>query len=159
MTYSQKYCLVHFINNVDVSTQFTMTSWPPHITLADVFSIDRQNSDINSKLQTLCSKQLSVTINVASTSTLGTTPVFLFTNSAQLQHLHETIITLLEENGALFNTPEFTKKGFIAHSTIQTNTPLKTNDAVTINSLSFVDMFANNDWKQRRVLATFRLQA
>jgi hypothetical protein len=158
MEYSQKYCLVHFISSIATSTQFNMSDWPLHITLADVFAIDRQNSNVDKELDLLCGKRTSVNTNVTSESTLGNTAVVLLDKNFELLELHNDIVSLLEEKGAIFNNPEFTKDGFVAHCTIQPKERLTIGDQVMIDSVSLVDMYPDGDWQERKVLSTFKLK-
>lgn len=157
MTYSQKYCLVHFIKPVTVGTQFHMSEWPLHTTLADVFAINRQNSNIDKLLNSKSSQYLSVRTTAIADSTLGTTQVVLLDKTQELLNLHNDVVALLEENGAVFNTHEFNKEGFIPHSTIQQTQRLNVGEEIVINTLSLVDMFPDDDWQQRKVLSAFNL--
>ncbi|MBI3889802.1 2'-5' RNA ligase family protein [Candidatus Saccharibacteria bacterium] len=155
MTYSQKYCLVHFIKPVQNGMQFHMSEWPLHATLADVFAINRRSSHIDEILASKFSHHPSVKTTAMQGSILGTTHVVLLNKTPELLSLHAEVITILEESDAIFNTPEFNKAGFIPHSTIQQNERVNIGDVLEINSLSLVDMFPDDDWQQRKVLSTF----
>jgi hypothetical protein len=158
MNYSQKYALVYFISPIKNGVQFHMSEWPLHITIADVFAIDRHKTDIDAKLAILLTQIKTVETNVTNNTTLGTTPIILLDRKPSLVKLHTDIASLLEENGAVFNNPEFTRDGFLPHSTIQKNGRLRIGDNVTIDSVSLVDMFPDDNWEQRKVLATFKLK-
>lgn len=157
MPYSQKYCLAHFVSPQQDDAEFHMNNWPLHITLADVFAIDLEQSDAVMKLEALCNGLASVAVTTESESILGETPVVLFSKSHDLLQLHTELVSLLETNGAVFNSPSFTKSGFIGHSTIQAEQRLHIGETVTIDSISLVDMFPEGDWQRRKVLATFPL--
>jgi len=113
MQYSQKYSLVAFLNPQEVGVAFDMTDWPLHITLADVFAIDRKGTGIDDKLHTLLATQSPVEITATHEAVLGTTPVVLVEKAEQLINLHNRIIDLLESCDAVFNSPEFTRDGFL----------------------------------------------
>jgi hypothetical protein len=155
MPYSQKYCLVHFVDLVDKEYQFDMSDWPVHITIADVFAID---TNIEPRLSHLCSKSTPFTITATDDLLLGEMPVMLFDESPELLQLHMRLVSLLEANGVKFNHPEFTKAGFIAHSTIQRGRRLHSGDQINVDSLSLIDMFPDSDWQQRKVIASFKLK-
>jgi hypothetical protein len=72
-----------------------------------------------------------------------------------MEHAHITGYSL-EKHGAVFNVPEFTRDGFIAHITKQAGSTLKARDEVTISGVSLLDLFPNKDWQQRKVLRHFR---
>ena len=158
MMYSQKYVLVHFFTPLQDGTEFHMDNWPLHITLADTFAIDRIATDIDKKLSELVSKSQTIIVSAIDDSTLGTTQVVLIEKTRKLQQLHNDIVSLLEANGATFNHPEFTKDGFLPHGTVQKNSRLQMGDEVAVDSISLIDMFPNNDWQHRKVLATFNLK-
>ena len=134
-----------------------MTDWPLHTTLADVFAINRHETSIDMKLSALASGAQAVKVAAVADSLLGTTSVVLFEKTAPLQQLHDSIVSLLEQNRATFNTPEFTSDGFLPHSTIQGGDRVQIGDEINIDSISLIDMFPNDDWQQRKVLATFNL--
>lgn len=157
MQYSQKYCLVAFREPQKVGTSFGMTEWPLHITLADVFWIDRKETNIDSKLQNLLAQYHKVVITAKNDSTLGETPVVLIEKNEELTNLHNRVIDLLESNSAVFNTPQFTREGFIPHFTIQKTERLQPGDTTTISQISLIDMFPNSDWRQRKVLGVYKL--
>ena len=155
MTYSQKYALVHFISPIAYDTQFSMSDWPLHITIADVFAVDRYEHDLDAKLQLLMTNSSPTTIRAIADGALGVTSVTFLEVTPQLQQLHDAIVTLLEQNDATFNHPEFTKKGFIPHSTIQDDSRLNVGDNITLDTVTLVDMFPDDDWRQRKVIAHF----
>ncbi|MDX2776609.1 2'-5' RNA ligase family protein [Streptomyces caniscabiei] len=155
MSYSQKYALVHFIPSVSPGTTFPMSQWLLHVTLADVFAIDRRATDIDKKLAALCMSAHPTETAAIADSILGTAHVVLLKKTPPLLQLHTDIISLLEKNGAVFNHPHYTRDGFIPHSTIQTSGRLSIGETIAIDTISLVDMFPDGDWEQRRVLATF----
>ncbi len=134
-----------------------MTDWPLHITLADVFAVDREATDIDGKLEKILSKQQQPTVVAKNDTTLGTTPVVLIEKTDELANLHYQIIGLLESNSAVFNTPEFTRDGYLPHSTVQQSGGLQSGDIITLREIALIDMFHNNDWKQRKILNIYKL--
>ena len=157
MNYSQKYTLVAFLKPLEVGAEFHMSDWPLHITLADVFAIGLSPT-LEQQLAELLEGQPPVELSVGEDATLGTTNVALVNKTNELQNLHEEIVDVLEQNGVIFNTPEFTRSGFLPHSTIQKSGRLHTGDTFHITSVSLVDMFPNGDWQQRKVLHNFALK-
>lgn len=150
---------MHFTAPIESGVRFHMSDWPLHVTIADVFAIDRTGSMIDMKLASLLSEIKAVEVIAVSDELLGETPVVLLEKIQRLQKLHDSIATLLKENGAIFNNPEFTYDGFLPHSTIQKSGRLHIGDKITIDSVSLIDMFPGGDWQQRKVLMTFKLGA
>lgn len=157
MQYAQKYVLVSFLEPIEVNTEFSMTDWPPHVTLADVFAV-KLDTSIERKLANLLINQPTVIASAGSDSKLGETKVVLIDKSNELLDLHNQIVDLLELNDAKFNTPDFTRSGFIPHSTIQKSGRLHEGDKIEINTISLVDMFPDENWQQRKVLSNFKMR-
>ncbi len=159
LKYTQKYCLVAFMTPQNVGTEFHYSAWPLHMTLADVFAIELDKTGIVDALRSLLSTVHTVQVRAVEDSVLGEqkTPVTIFDRSKDLEELHVKLIDLLEAHGASFNTPEFVRDGFLPHATVQASGRVSVGDALTIRSVSLVDMFPDGDWQRRRVLATFEL--
>lgn len=156
MQYSQKYTLVSFLEPLVIGTEFSMSNWPLHITLADVFAIEI-NAAIEQRLEDLFINHPSLNVVAEGNTTLGQTNVVLIKKSNQLDYLHHQIIDLLELNRAKFNNPEYTREGFLPHSTIQSSKRLREGDIVEISTVSLVDMFPEGNWQQRKILKNFKL--
>ncbi len=157
MPYSQKYTLVAFLKPIDEGIEFEMSDWPVHVTLADVFAIDIHNG-IEALLATLLSNQPAVSIKAGKESILGSAKVILLESNDAITNLHNRIIDVLVSKDAIFNSPEYTRNGFLPHSTIQPSGRLNEGDIEFIKSISVVDMFPGGDWRQRKVVRTFNLQ-
>jgi hypothetical protein len=155
MKYSQKYSLVGFLESQPTGFEFNMSDWPLHMTFADVFAIERSDVGMDKKMEDALRSQHKVSITPKYPAKLGDTEVILVEKTDELVGLHTQVVDLLEQNGAIFNTPAFTREGFLPHCTIQKSGMLQKN--VVIDELALVDMFPNSDWQQRKILATFKL--
>lgn len=158
MSYSQKYCLVNFLGDYDIGYEFDMKNWPLHVTLAGVFAINRLDSEIDRKLGYLASSINSFDIVADKESVLGITPVVLFQEILEITDLHFKLVELLETNGAIFNTPEFLKDGFIPHSTIQASSRIELEKTYSVSSISLVDMYPASNWQKRKVIGNYTLK-
>ena len=156
MNYSQKYSLVAFLKPIGIGSEFSMADWPPHITIADVFAIDRTTT-LEQELLILVTQQSPIQVTAGKDGTLGTTDVTLINQYEKLKDLHNIVINQLERHGALFNNPEFTREGFLPHSTIQKSSRLSKGDEIKLTTLTLVDMFPNGNWQQRKILCNFEL--
>jgi hypothetical protein len=135
-----------------------MNNWPLHVTLSDVFAINHSETYIEDKLRRLLINMSCVDTRATDNVTLGSTDVTLLDRNEDLVILHTNLVDLLLANGALFNTPEFIKEGFLPHCTLQKSRKLNIGDEVQINSLSLIDMFPDKNWQLRKVTCTFKLQ-
>jgi hypothetical protein len=116
------------------------------------------DSNIESKLEGLLSTQPIVRLLADKQTVLGTTKVVLLNKNEELTALHTSTVNLLEQNGAVFNTPQYTRTGFVPHCTIQKTERLNMGERVILTTVALVDMFPKGNWQQRRVISTFTLQ-
>lgn len=154
---TQKYVIVHLIDNLPVGHEFSMSDWPLHITLADVFAIDGSPTDLLIDLETEFSSHSPIQSSVVGDEWFGedkSVHVKLIKKTEELQQLHETILSILSNYKVRFNNPEYAHAGFKPHSTVQKNGQLDLGDTVTLDSLTLIDMFPDNNPSLRRVLGT-----
>lgn len=160
MSYSQKYTIVQFLEPTEEQQSFSMDSWPLHLTLADVFAVDLDDQIVG-QLGDLIASENSITVEAGTEDTLGDAKnpikVTLIQNTTELQSLHNLITSFLENNGAEFNSPQFTHGGFLPHVSVQGKKKLTPGEELNIKRLSLIDMFVDGDWQQRKVLANFML--
>jgi hypothetical protein len=160
--FTQKYALIQLFEDTPEGADFSSDHWPLHSTIADTFAIDLDVSTIIDKLSELLGKHGSVTTIATEKKYFGPekqTQVILLDMNKDLIGLHYDVVALLEQGGAEFNDPQFTKAGFIAHSTVQPHAQLYEGDVVLFNALSIIDMFPNEDPYQRKILKTITIGA
>lgn len=154
---TQKYAIVHLIDNLPVGYEFSMSDWPLHITLADVFAIEGSSAELIIDLETEFSSHPPIQSSVVGDEWFGenkSVHVKLIKKSEELQQLHEAILSVLSDYKVKFNSPEYTHAGFKPHSTVQKNSQLDLGDTITLDSLTLIDMFPDNNPSHRRVLGT-----
>lgn len=157
MEYSQKYCLVAFLEPVEPGARFSMTEWPLHITIADVFSVSL-TADLDSDLIDLVQKQPWLELVAGQAGNLGEARVVFVNKTDDFQNFHTKIVGLLDQAGAKFNNPEFTLVGFLPHITINESVQPGQLGKIEVRSVSLIDMFPEGDWRQRKVLRSFDLK-
>lgn len=158
---TQKYAIVHLIDNLPVGYEFSMSDWPLHITLADVFAIDGNSAELIIDLETELSSHPPIQSSVMGDDWFGenkSVHVKLINKTEELQQLHETILSALSNYKVNFNNPKYTRKGFKPHSTVQKSSRLNFDDTVTLDSLSLIDMFPASDPYKRRIVGTIQFQ-
>ncbi len=156
--YSQKYCLVSFIEPVTEGLIFDYSDWPLHATLADTFACELgvilSVGDIVKNYECIITRGVSHRVFGSSDRP---TPVLLLSKDQKLMQLHNEVIDYLLHNGTVFNNPEFIKQGFLPHCTVQKKKMINIGDDVLLTSLSLVDMYVDNDWRKRKVIKSFDL--
>ena len=162
MAYSQKYSIVQFFQSVDEDAVFSINDWPLHTNLVDVFAVHLDESVLDRLTKLLATKRPMV-IKAVDDTTLGSTDnpvlVTLIEKDSNLQSLHDDLVSLLEQCGAVFNSPQYTHEGFLPHCTVQRHARINPDDSFEVNELSIIDMFVDGDWEKRKVLKKIKLSA
>lgn len=157
----QKYVIVKFLESVADGTEFDAKHWPLHVTLASNFVVDRKSVGLFDKLTELASSENPVTTTTGDDDYFGSQKqvhVTTLVMSQELQTLHNHIIALLKDLGATFDEPQYQEAGYRAHATVQAEKRLHKGEVVTIDELTVVDMFPNDDIDRRRSMKTFKLR-
>jgi hypothetical protein len=154
---TQKWCIIALLEDIDKDYSFHMSEYPLHITLAGVHDVV-WNEKLISEFEKCLQGVSAFTVEPTQRGTLGTTEVVLIDKSNELFDLHSQIIEILEANGAVFNNPEWQRDGYIPHYTIQNHASVATGQTLTIDNVVLVDMFHNQDGKQRKITKIFKLK-
>ena len=154
----QKYVLIHILEPVANNTQFSMYDWPLHVTLSPRFAVDIKRTGLIESLRTLIAKKKPLTTIVENDEHFGLESkihVSLLNLTIELFELHNEVLDLLESYGAVFDEPGYSRSGYKPHITVQKNGRVYKGDSITIDSLTLVDMFPDQDIKLRKVLETY----
>lgn len=157
--FTQKYTIGHFMDGLPEVYEYSMEDWPPHITLADVFSVDGDSSNLIENLREKLSTVKPVQTKIICEDWFGdhkSIHVRLLDKTTDFQRLHDEIVDVLKNLGCKFNNPEFTEDGFKPHLTVQKDGKLEIGDNLTIDTITLIDMFPNDDFKKRKVLGTIK---
>jgi len=157
--FSQKYTIIQLFEEVPESAFFSSNDWPLHSTIIDTFAIDWTVDVMAEALSTLLSDYTAIKTVATKDEFFGLekqTHVILIDMSDSLIKLHYDVVELLENGGLRLNDPQFAKKGFLSHATVQKHARLSKGETVTFNALSIVDMFPDEDPHKRRILKTIK---
>lgn len=158
--FTQKYTLMQLLEDIPEGTQFSMSDWPLHVTLADVFAIGWSVPTMTEKLAALLSSHEQAMSTAKKDTFFGPekqTKVTLLEKTPSLLKLHNDVISLLEQGGFKPNNPQFIREGFLPHATVQKRSRLIEGDTVTFNAVTLIDMFPNKDPYQRKILKTIKV--
>lgn len=158
--FTQKYAIIQLFEGVPVGTEFSASNWPLHSTIADTFAIDWDIATMVEKLTSFLNGYAQAVSVVEDDRFLGDgdqVRVALLKKTTSLVKLHYDIVELLAQGGWKPNDPQFSKEGFLPHSTVQSHNRVNNGDEVLFNSLSIIDFFPGEDPNQRKVLATIKI--
>jgi 2'-5' RNA ligase len=156
---SQKYVLVHFVDVPSAPLEFPMSEWPLHVTLLANFQTNQLDT-VRERLNKLVSDAEPFTITADGEAFFGPSQsvhVSLIRPDKNIKALHEKLLELTTELGAIFDEPMYNAAGYRPHATIQRKSRLNDGQAITLDSITLVDMFPNQDIKQRKIIETYSL--
>lgn len=157
--FTQKYTIVTLLENKKEGYEYTSSSWPLHITIADTFSVELDINILIEKLVRLAETLQPVKAIASHDKNFGPQQqiqVTILDMSGELVALHYSVVELLKEAGVKFNDPQYAETGFRAHSVVQPHARININDTVTLNNLAVIDMFPNNNPYQRKILKVIK---
>lgn len=158
----QKYVIVQFLEDVPVGVEFNMSYWPLHVTLVANFAVNLPQNKIIEHFNHIVAQQKVCESIAAEDDYFGPEKqvhVMVLEPTNQLMDMHLNLVEYLKNLDAVFDEPKYLESGYRAHATIQKTQKLQLGDKVTINELSLVDMFPDQNIKNRKVLSNARLIA
>lgn len=159
--FTQKYVIAQFITPVSIGDEFASSQWPLHVTIAGVFMIDWDQNTVRVELRELLNSQNKFSVTVGENALFGPNEdihVKLLKQNDELKQLHLQVVKFLQDNGAIFNNPEYQNEGFRPHITLKKDVQLHESDKVLFNELAIVDMFPDQDPYQRKILQKLKLR-
>jgi 2'-5' RNA ligase len=160
--FTQKWCLVSLLEPAQEGAVFHWKDWYLHTTIAGVFSADIRQSQLTDKLSTLLANQKPIITTIVENVSFGPPEkpflVSLLDNTYELQQLHNKIVSLLTNNGAVFNEPKYINAGYKPHVTVQKKSRVYAGETIVIDNLALIDMFAEKDGYKRKIYKTFKFR-
>ena len=159
-TFTQKYTIVQFFDDIYEGYEYSSDSWPLHSTIVDTFAITWSVDEMVNQLEEVLKDHAIAKSEAGDDRLFGENRqirVVLLNRSSSLIKLHQDILTILEKGGLKLNDPQFARDGFLPHATVQRHARLNKGDKVQFTALSIVDMFPNKDPRKRRVLKTITI--
>lgn len=156
----QKYVFVKFLEKMNQGTEFSAGFWPLHTTIVSNFAIDWESAGLLEKLTALLAERKPIAVAAQNDEYFGNQKqiqVTILEPKEELMVLHKDIITILKSCHAVFDEPEYLEEGYRAHVTVQRDKRIHKNDIITIDELSIVDMYPQNDINRRKLLGTIKL--
>ncbi len=159
--FTQKWGIIALLEEIEEGSEFHYTDFPLHITLAGVFSIDKNGRWLANELAHLLIDQKMIEVKPDKKDMFGPNSdiaVMKMKKSAELLSIYDKIHNWLLDTGVVYNDPQYQGKGYVPHCTVQKSGILDENKTYLINSVSIIDLLPNNNGYQRRVVKTIKLE-
>lgn len=157
MAFSQKYGLVSFLSPIDTGAQFTMESWPLHVSICDVFALN-WTPELKEELQSMIASTPLINTKVIGEEWFGSEQdvhVALVEKTSDLDTLHRKFVQMMNEHAGAANSPQYTLDGYRPH--ISLHQEIDQTQPILLSNVSLIDMFPDNDPYERKVLETIKL--
>lgn len=159
--FTQKWAVISLLEDTAEGSEFYYTDFPLHITLAGVFAVEKNSTQLIHELDTLLAGKKRVEIEAEEQAMFGPAQdiaVMKVKKTPNLINLYSTIYGWLENAGAAYNSPEYQGEGYLPHVTAQTTGSLVPGEKRLLKSVSLIDLFPNNDGYRRKIFRTIDLQ-
>lgn len=153
---SQKYVIAHFIEPVEQKFNFSCKKWSLHTTLLPNFVISDSLDELMTKLSRVSESTKPFNIKVGDDAKFGPSGevlVSLIEPESAILSLHYKLLSITEHYK--FDTPHYIGDGYRPHITKQANKKLIRGKSYSLNSITLVDMFPNNDIQRREIIKNF----
>ena len=153
---SQKYVIAHFIEPVEQKFNFSCKKWPLHTTLLPNFVISDSLDELIAKLSKVSEATKPFDFKVGDDARFGLSGevlVSLIEPEPAILSLHYKLLAITEHYK--FDTPHYIGDGYRPHITKQANKKLIRGKSYSLNSITLVDMYPNNDIQRREIIKNF----
>ncbi len=157
---SQKYVVAHFFDDLDNGYNFSAKAWPLHITLLPLFVLNGSITELENKLGIHCAQLHPVKTSVIGHEMFGpdrNIPVSLMDPTPEVTALHNKLVDIIKGD-VIFDHPQFIGLGFRPHVSDTPAGRLNENEVQSIDSLTLVDMYPQEDIDRREILRTYRFK-
>ena len=72
----------------------------------------------------------------------------------ELQELHDSLVSVLSDAGAIFDEPQYMLENYRAHATVQETIRLHEGDSIAIDNITIIDKLPNGLPTKRKLLKT-----
>ena len=143
-----------------VGDGYPLSTWPLHLTVAPTFVIDVDLARVIAAVAAALRPEPALTLTAGPDAGFGRSmnlPVSLIEPNPQLQAVHLALVDTLEQLGATFDDPDFTRDGYGPHVTMTRLDRVRPGDRLDLRQAAIVDMQPVGDDRNRYVVWTHSL--
>jgi|SRR3990167_5761615 len=157
---TQKYVIVIPLERLAVGYEFSPENYPLHITIVPSFQLKDFSKELLNKIELLCSQTSRFEMIAGSDEYFGSDNSILVTEmlmNDKIRDLHNKLVKLVSDAGAIFDEPEYTQTKYRAHSTVQAHNRLTAGDTIIIDEIAIIDKLPNGSANKRRVIHKIKI--
>ncbi len=154
--YSQKWCIVGFIDRTAKGSLFLASEWPLHCTIAPAFGVDAEAPEVIEVFRDI--KFNIRRKRVASHEVVwGATRANLVEANEDLLFQHQAVINSFLPLGIKFVESHYTGENNTPHVTAQRSGRVQEGEQFTLKSVGLIDMFPDDNHRMRQVVELIEL--
>src|SRR5690606_35864259 len=157
---TQRYVIIKLLEQLKEGDEFSPENYPLHITIVPSFQLERMDDVLLGKIKRLCDNLKAFTLTAGQDEYFGPNRevhVTTMVMNDEIRRLHNRLVGILADAGAIFDEPEYMFKNYHAHATVQRATRLYSNDSVTVEDVTIIDKLPNGNPDKRKLLKTLYL--
>jgi len=156
-----KYGIATLLENHPVGYEFPGSNAPLHLTHVDAFTVDMEEDELASRLQTKLAAVSSFAVRTLEDELFGPNkdiPVTILELSEPLKELHYLLLQFLEDEGGALKNPHFHGDSFAPHVSIYGARRIQPGTEVLIKDVSIGSKISEGDNPIHKILATIPLK-
>ncbi len=154
---TQRYVIIKLLEQLKEGDEFSPENYPLHITIVPSFQLERMDDVLLGKIKRLCDNLKAFTLTAGQDEFFGPNRevhVTTMVMNDEIRRLHNRLVGILADAGAIFDEPEYMFENYHAHATVQRATRLYSNDSVTVEDVTIIDKLPNGNPDKRKLLKT-----
>lgn len=154
---TQRYVIVKLLEQLNDGDEFSPENYPLHITIVPSFQLESMDDALLSEIKQLCENFKAFALTAGEDEFFGPNGdahVTTMIMKDELQELHNSLVSILSNAGAIFDEPQYMLENYHAHATVQTAIRLHSNDSVAVEDITIIDKLPNGNPDKRKLLKT-----
>jgi 2'-5' RNA ligase len=154
---TQRYVIIKLLEQLKEGDEFSPENYPLHITIVPSFQLERMDDDLLGKIQRLCDNLKAFTLTAEQDDFFGPNRevhVTTMVMNDEIRRLHNKLVGILADAGAIFDEPQYMFENYHAHATVQTAIRLHSNDSVAVEDITIIDKLPSGNPYKRKLLKT-----
>ncbi len=154
---AQRYIIIKLLEQLHDGDEFFPENYPLHITIVPSFQLEHLNDVLLNKIKQLCGRFQAFTLTAGGDELFGPNRearVTTMTMNDKIQELHDSLVSLLSDAGAIFDETQYMSDNYRAHATVRETIRLYKGESIIVDSITVVDKLPDGLPTKRKLLKT-----
>lgn len=154
---TQRYVIIKLLEQLKEGDEFSPENYPLHITIVPSFQLEKLDDVLLGKIKQLCNNFKAFVLVAGEDEFFGPNRevhVTTMVMNDKLQELHDSLVSVLLDAGAIFDEPQYMLENYRAHATVQETVRLHEGDSIIVDRITVIDKLPNGLPTKRKLLKT-----